>query len=231
MPKMVFRMSVSLWWGLRVSVKVTVRCFFGDFDLHRSVVRHNSLFSNVPWIFVGKIVLHLPICFATHCYIPLNRLCSSFQDSEYYNSLMWIMENDPECLELTFSVDEEVFGVVSIPHSCLFDFDAFLCSFHILLLLFFYIDLFLWQFISALYSSRACWQRVCGGELIWKQQLTLNYSQTAKKICWFAFPYYNIKKHRQAFGWCNLQAIHAISLLELYPTSGGSVSKKLHDDK
>jgi len=25
---------------------------------------------------------------------------------------MWIMENDPECLYLTFSVDEEVFGVV-----------------------------------------------------------------------------------------------------------------------
>lgn len=30
---------------------------------------------------------------------------------------MWIMENDPEVLELTFSVDEEVFGVVS----CRFD--------------------------------------------------------------------------------------------------------------
>ena len=26
---------------------------------------------------------------------------------------MWIMENDPECLYLTFSVDEEVFGMVS----------------------------------------------------------------------------------------------------------------------
>ncbi|CAH1797217.1 unnamed protein product [Owenia fusiformis] len=31
-------------------------------------------------------------------------------DSEYHNSLMWIMENDPEVLDLTFSVDEEVFG-------------------------------------------------------------------------------------------------------------------------
>jgi len=26
---------------------------------------------------------------------------------------MWIVENDPECLYLTFSVDEEVFGMVS----------------------------------------------------------------------------------------------------------------------
>lgn len=32
------------------------------------------------------------------------------KDSEYHNSLKWILENDPECLDLTFSVDEEVFG-------------------------------------------------------------------------------------------------------------------------
>ncbi|XP_060805534.1 E3 ubiquitin-protein ligase NEDD4 isoform X5 [Amyelois transitella] len=31
-------------------------------------------------------------------------------DLEYYNSLMWIRENDPSELELTFSVDEEQFG-------------------------------------------------------------------------------------------------------------------------
>ncbi|PIK54323.1 putative E3 ubiquitin-protein ligase NEDD4 [Apostichopus japonicus] len=31
-------------------------------------------------------------------------------DSEYYNSLLWIKENDPSDLELTFSVDEESFG-------------------------------------------------------------------------------------------------------------------------
>ncbi|XP_076322509.1 E3 ubiquitin-protein ligase Nedd-4-like isoform X2 [Tachypleus tridentatus] len=31
-------------------------------------------------------------------------------DTEYYNSLVWIMENDPTELELTFSVDEELFG-------------------------------------------------------------------------------------------------------------------------
>ncbi|XP_049816790.1 E3 ubiquitin-protein ligase Nedd-4 isoform X2 [Schistocerca nitens] len=31
-------------------------------------------------------------------------------DSEYYNSLLWIKENDPSELELTFCVDEESFG-------------------------------------------------------------------------------------------------------------------------
>ncbi|XP_038072350.1 E3 ubiquitin-protein ligase NEDD4-like isoform X2 [Patiria miniata] len=31
-------------------------------------------------------------------------------DTEYYNSLLWIKENDPSDLELTFSVDEESFG-------------------------------------------------------------------------------------------------------------------------
>ncbi|XP_063840999.1 E3 ubiquitin-protein ligase NEDD4-like isoform X6 [Scylla paramamosain] len=31
-------------------------------------------------------------------------------DSEYYNSLLWIQENDPADLDLTFSVDEETFG-------------------------------------------------------------------------------------------------------------------------
>ena len=36
------------------------------------------------------------------------------QDSEYYSSLKWILENDPDCLELTFSTDEEVFGEVKI---------------------------------------------------------------------------------------------------------------------
>ncbi|XP_065333980.1 E3 ubiquitin-protein ligase NEDD4 isoform X5 [Cloeon dipterum] len=34
-------------------------------------------------------------------------------DSEYYNSLLWIKENDPSELELTFSVDEESFGQTS----------------------------------------------------------------------------------------------------------------------
>ncbi|XP_043278911.1 E3 ubiquitin-protein ligase Nedd-4 isoform X3 [Venturia canescens] len=34
-------------------------------------------------------------------------------DSEYYNSLLWIKENDPSELELTFCVDEESFGYTS----------------------------------------------------------------------------------------------------------------------
>lgn len=31
-------------------------------------------------------------------------------DSQYYSSLLWIKENDPSELELTFCVDEETFG-------------------------------------------------------------------------------------------------------------------------
>ncbi|CAL4162583.1 unnamed protein product, partial [Meganyctiphanes norvegica] len=34
-------------------------------------------------------------------------------DSEYYNSLLWIQENDPTDLFLTFSVDEDTFGKTS----------------------------------------------------------------------------------------------------------------------
>lgn len=34
------------------------------------------------------------------------------QDSEYFNSLMWILENDPTDLDLRFTVDEELFGQV-----------------------------------------------------------------------------------------------------------------------
>lgn len=37
----------------------------------------------------------------------------SLQDSEYYNSLVWIMENDPVDLDLRFSVEEDYFGEVS----------------------------------------------------------------------------------------------------------------------
>lgn len=31
-------------------------------------------------------------------------------DSEYYNSLLWIKENNPTELELTFALDEDSFG-------------------------------------------------------------------------------------------------------------------------
>lgn len=34
-------------------------------------------------------------------------------DMEYYNSLLWIKENDPNELMLTFCVDEETFGHTS----------------------------------------------------------------------------------------------------------------------
>ncbi len=33
-------------------------------------------------------------------------------DNEYYNSLVWIKDNDPEDLDLQFVVDEEVFGTM-----------------------------------------------------------------------------------------------------------------------
>ncbi|KAH8107868.1 hypothetical protein BXZ70DRAFT_1014411, partial [Cristinia sonorae] len=35
-------------------------------------------------------------------------------DPEYYNSLCWILENDPSALELTFSVEADEFGVMKI---------------------------------------------------------------------------------------------------------------------
>ncbi|XP_030745909.1 E3 ubiquitin-protein ligase NEDD4 isoform X6 [Sitophilus oryzae] len=35
-------------------------------------------------------------------------------DSEYYKSLLWIKENDPAGLDLTFSVDEEIFGRTTV---------------------------------------------------------------------------------------------------------------------
>jgi len=35
-------------------------------------------------------------------------------DPEYYNSLVWIMENDPTGLDLTFSVEDDQFGVTKI---------------------------------------------------------------------------------------------------------------------
>lgn len=40
---------------------------------------------------------------------------SSLQDSEYYNSLKWILENDPTELDLRFCIDEDNFGQVRNP--------------------------------------------------------------------------------------------------------------------
>ena len=51
------------------------------------------------------------------CMCDINHVvCLFLQDPEYHNSLKWILENDPECLDLYFSVDEEVFGEVSVWH-------------------------------------------------------------------------------------------------------------------
>lgn len=43
------------------------------------------------------------------------------QDSEYYNSLKWILENDPTELDLRFCIDEDNFGQVCRPEICIFD--------------------------------------------------------------------------------------------------------------
>lgn len=45
---------------------------------------------------------------------PITLVDMESVDSEYYNSLNWILENDPEDLDLTFSVDEELFGQVTV---------------------------------------------------------------------------------------------------------------------
>lgn len=44
---------------------------------------------------------------------PIEQKDMESVDSEYYNSLLWIKENDPSELELTFSLDEETFGHTS----------------------------------------------------------------------------------------------------------------------
>ncbi|KAJ7388968.1 E3 ubiquitin-protein ligase nedd4 [Desmophyllum pertusum] len=45
---------------------------------------------------------------------PITLIDMESVDSEYYNSLNWILENDPEDLDLLFSVDEELFGQVKV---------------------------------------------------------------------------------------------------------------------
>lgn len=45
---------------------------------------------------------------------PITLIDMESVDSEYYNSLNWILENDPEDLDLTFCVDEELFGQVTV---------------------------------------------------------------------------------------------------------------------
>lgn len=40
-------------------------------------------------------------------------VCVPLQDSEYFNSLKWILENDPTDLDLRFTIDEELFGQVT----------------------------------------------------------------------------------------------------------------------
>ena len=57
-------------------------------------------------VILCSVSLSKPWCCITDLFIIFSK------DSEYYNSLNWILENDPEDLDLTFSVDEELFGQV-----------------------------------------------------------------------------------------------------------------------
>lgn len=45
---------------------------------------------------------------------PIDIIDMESVDSEYYKSLLWIKENDPSDLGLTFSVDEDSFGHTSM---------------------------------------------------------------------------------------------------------------------
>lgn len=48
-------------------------------------------------------------------HFPGVQLLFTLQDSEYYNSLKWILENDPTELDLRFCIDEDNFGQVCKP--------------------------------------------------------------------------------------------------------------------
>ncbi|KXJ28856.1 E3 ubiquitin-protein ligase NEDD4-like [Exaiptasia diaphana] len=45
---------------------------------------------------------------------PITLIDMESVDSEYFNSLNWILENDPECLDLHFCVDEDLFGELKV---------------------------------------------------------------------------------------------------------------------
>lgn len=53
----------------------------------------------------NPIFFTLCLVFKLPCFVSL-------QDSEYYNSLKWILENDPTELDLRFCIDEDNFGQV-----------------------------------------------------------------------------------------------------------------------
>ena len=89
-----------------VAFMVNTQLHTSKFDATTShgVVKHMSARSLQPGAVTLSMTFSMSSCLC----------CCCDQDSEYYNSLMWIMENDPECLYLTFSVDEEVFGMVGV---------------------------------------------------------------------------------------------------------------------
>ena len=64
-----------------------------------------------------SVVLQQCCVVDTYCMLCLSLRPSTLKDLEslepaFYNSLLWIQENDPEPLDLTFTVEEEAFGQV-----------------------------------------------------------------------------------------------------------------------
>ena len=62
------------------------------------------------YYFRTRSIIILCVIYVT---VPLKSLCLLFQDSEYYNSMCYIRDNDPEPLDLYFSIEEDYFGEVS----------------------------------------------------------------------------------------------------------------------
>lgn len=70
----------------------------------------------------------------------------SLQDSEYYNSLKWILENDPTELDLRFCIDEDNFGQVLRLSPAFLNYFFFTLSSNMLALFLFYFCFLFFQF-------------------------------------------------------------------------------------
>ena len=63
---------------------------------------------------ISIIITHVPICTFILCILHSPPVLKDLEAIEpgIYSSLIWIQENDPEPLDLTFTVEEEAFGQV-----------------------------------------------------------------------------------------------------------------------
>jgi E3 ubiquitin-protein ligase HUWE1 len=93
-------------------------------DLHISLTRiHESILNISFFIFVGRGIRKaiydgrlLDAYFSQSLYRqllgkPVDYKDVEWVDLEYYNSLCWILENDPTALDLTFSVEADEVSV------------------------------------------------------------------------------------------------------------------------